>query len=518
VTVVDPVATSKAALSLCAELVRVAVGSSDIAPDERDWRFKDKAWHSNFFYKRLGQSYLALCENANGILRDVADWRTRERAKFAIDVTLSAIAPTNFLPGNPAAIRKAVETRGKSLLSGLGNFVSDVRHNGGMPSIVDSSSFTKGKNIAATPGAIVFRNDVLELIQYRPTTDTVRSIPLLLIPPQINKYYFLDLSPGRSLVEFALAQGLQTFMISWRNPGDGECDWDLDSYVSALLEAVDEINGIARTKKINTYGFCAGGITMSAMLAYMAAGNDDRVNAASYSVTLLDWNTPSQVGMLQSESVINATKKLAKKKGVTSGQDLGKVFAWFRPNDLVWNYWVNNYLMGEKPPSFDILAWNADSANLPVGLHANFLDIFLHNQLAKPGAVNVLGAPLDLGSITVDTYVTGASNDHLTPWKGCYRSTQLLGGDCTFVLSHAGHIASIVNPPGNSKASYYVGPQPGGDPDAWLEQAQKSQGSWWEHWSTWINRRSGKLKRAPRSLGNTRHPEKEAAPGTYIHG
>lgn len=516
--VLSPAAVVKETAILGAELFKVAIGTSDITPDKRDWRFKDEAWQSNPVYKRLGQSYLAFCRGAKGVLGTGADWRTQERAKFAVDVATSALAPTNTLLGNPAAMKKAVETRGMSLVRGLGNFVSDVRHNGGMPKMVDASPFVKGKNVAATPGAVVYRNELLELIQYRPVTEKVRSIPVLVIPPQINKYYFLDMAPGRSMVEYSVSQGIQTFIVSWRNPSASDCDWNLDSYVSALLEAVDAINSITRTKKINTMGFCAGGITMSALLSYMAANNDDRVNAIAFAVTLLDWNTPSQVGALQSEELIRFTKKRSRRKGVTSGQDLGIIFAWFRPNELVWNYWVNNYLMGENPPSFDILAWNADAANLPSGLHTDFLDIFLRNQLTRPGSVNILGTPLDLGTITVDAYVTGATNDHLTPWKGCYRTTQLLGGDCTFVLSHAGHIASLVNPPGNPKASYYVGSRPGNDPEAWREQAEKTQGSWWEHWADWVVKRAGNEKNAPRTLGNKKFPELEAAPGSYIHG
>jgi polyhydroxyalkanoate synthase len=516
--VVSPSAIAKETVILGTELFKVAIGTSEITPDKRDWRFKDEAWQSNPVYKRLGQSYLAFCKGANGILGTGADWRTQQRAKFALDVATSALAPTNTLLGNPAAIKKAVETKGMSLVRGVGNFVSDVRHNGGMPKMVDDSPFIKGENIAATPGAIVFRNDLLELIQYRPSTDAVRSIPVLLIPPQINKYYFLDMAPGRSMVEYAVGQGIQTFIVSWRNPSENDCDWNLDSYVSALLEAIDAINSITRTKKINTMGFCAGGITMSAMLSYMAANDDNRVNSIAYAVTLLDWNTPSQVGALQSEELIRVTKNRSRQKGVTSGRDLGMVFAWFRPNELVWNYWVNNYLMGENPPSFDILAWNADAANLPSGLHSEFLDIFLHNQLTRPGAVEILGTPLDLSKITADAYVTGATNDHLTPWKGCYQTTQLLGGDCTFVLSHAGHIASLVNPPGNPKASYYVGSRPGNDPDAWQGQAEKTQGSWWEHWGKWVSDRAGNEKAAAKTLGNKKYPELEAAPGSYIHG
>jgi polyhydroxyalkanoate synthase len=516
-TAVSPLAVARESVVLGAELVKIAVGASDIEPERRDWRFNDDAWEHNAFYKRLGQSYLALCRGAKGIVNDDADWRTRERAKFAIEIATSALSPTNTLLGNPAALKKAFDTNGKSLFRGVKNFISDVRHNGGMPTMVDSSPFTKGGNIAATPGAVVFRNEVLELLQFAPQTDKVYAIPTLLIPPQINKYYFTDLAPGRSLVEYAVQQGVQMFVVSWRNPQNEQGDWKLDTYVSALIDAVDVINSITGRKKLNTIGFCAGGITMSALLAYMAAHNDKRVNAISYAVTLLDWSTPSMMGMLQSKTVINLARRKSRRKGIISGQDLGGIFAWFRPNELVWNYWVNNYLMGQAPPSFDILAWNADATNLPSGLHAQFLEIFMENSFRTPGQLEVLGQPVDLAQITADAFVVGAIDDHLTPWKGCYETTQLLGGESTFVLSNAGHIAALVNPPGNPKASYLLGPEPGEDAVTWLENAEKQNGSWWEHWSDWAGDRSGNKIKAPASLGNKRFPELGSAPGTYIH-
>ncbi len=517
-TAVSPLAVAKETVVLGAELVKIAVGASDIEPEKRDWRFKDDAWESNGFYKRLGQSYLAFCKGAKSIVNEDADWRTRERAKFALEVTTSALSPTNTLLGNPAALKKAFDTNGKSLLKGAKNFVSDVRHNGGMPTMVDSSPFTKGENIAATPGAVVFRNDVLELLQYAPQTEKVYAIPTLLIPPQINKYYFTDLAPGRSLVEYAVQQGVQMYVVSWRNPQNDQGDWDLDTYVSALLEAIDAINSITGRKKLNTIGFCAGGITMSALLSYMAATNDKRINAVSYAVTLLDWSTPSMMGIFHSKKLTGLARNKSKRKGIISGQDLSSVFAWFRPNELVWNYWVNNYLMGEAPPSFDILAWNADATNLPARLHAQFLNIFMDNAMKKPGEIEVLGESIDLSKVTADAFVVGAIDDHLTPWKGCYETTQLLGGDSTFVLSNAGHIAALVNPPGNPKANYLAGPEPGEDPVEWLNQAEKHEGSWWEHWSGWASERSGNKIDAPELLGNKRFRVLDPAPGTYIHG
>ncbi|MBT8107976.1 MAG: alpha/beta fold hydrolase [Gammaproteobacteria bacterium] len=517
-TAVSPLAVARETAVLGAELARIAVGKSAIEPQPRDWRFKDDAWEQNAFYKRLGQSYLAMSRGIKGVVNEDADWRNRERARFALEVLSSALAPTNTLWGNPAALKKAFDTGGMSLVRGLKNFVGDVRHNGGMPTMVDASPFEKGENIAATPGAVVFRNEILELLQYSPQTEQVFATPTLLIPPQINKYYFTDLAPGRSLVEYAVQQGVQMYVVSWRNPGKEQADWDLDTYVGALLEAIDAINSITRRRKINTIGFCAGGITMSALLAYMAATNDRRVNAISYAVTLLDWSTPSMMGMLQSEYVTNHARRKSRKKGIISGQDLGSVFAWFRPNELVWNYWVNNYLMGEAPPSFDILAWNADATNLPGSLHAQFLDIFMLNSMTNPGEIEVLGQPVDLGRITADAFVVGAIDDHLTPWKGCYETTQLLGGDSTFVLSNAGHIAALVNPPGNPKASYRLGPEPGKDPVAWLDESEKHTGSWWQHWSGWIGERSGNMIDASASLGNKRYPVLDPAPGTYIYG
>jgi len=257
---------------------------------------------------------------------------------------------------------------------------------------------------------------------------------------------------------------------------------------------------------------------MSALLSYMAATNDKRVNAISYAVTLLDWSTPSMMGMLHSKKLTNLARRKSRRKGVISGQDLASVFAWFRPNELVWNYWVNNYLMGESPPSFDILAWNADATNLPASLHAQFLDIFMNNAMKNSGELQILGEPVDLSAIMVDAFVVGAIDDHLTPWKGCYETTQLLGGDSTFVLSNAGHIAALVNPPGNPKASYLTGPEPGEDPVEWLNNSEKHAGSWWEHWSAWVGDRSGDKIDAPATPGNKRHPELSQAPGTYIHG
>lgn len=500
------------------EMFRIVLGTSEVAPDRKDWRFKDETWSKHPVYKRVAQSYLAWAKSLENLADSHDDWQTRERAKFGTDVLTTTLSPTNALLGNPEAVKRALETGGKSILDGMQHYVEDLVKNRGMPSQVDKSPFTVGENLAATPGEVVFRSDVLELLQYQATTPEVSQRPLLIIPPQIGKFYFLDLSPGRSLVEFAVSQGLQVFVISWRNPTAEQKDWNLDTYIAAILEATDVVRAICGTDDLNTMGFCAGGITMTAMLGYLAATGDTRVNAAAYAVTLLDFETEAMIGALRSKSVLEMAKQRSGSEGIIKGEDLGMLFTWMRPNDLVWSYWVNNYLMGKKPPSFDILAWNADSTNLPAALHGDFLDAFQNNAICKPGGKTILGQPIDISRITVDNFVTGGLTDHLTPWQGCYRTTELLAGNSTYVLSSSGHIASLVNPPGNPKSSYMVNGPLGPDPQAWADGAEKRQGSWWEYWAEWMRARSGDLVPAPVEPGNADYPPLAPAPGTYVHG
>ena len=508
---------TREARGLALELAMVLVGRSDVEPARGDWRFKDPAWRDNPAYRRLAQAYLATTAALERIpASERLEWRTAERARMAVSLVTAAVAPTNSLPGNPAALKRTFETSGMNLVRGSRNFVHDIRHNGGMPSQVDKRPFRVGENLAVTPGRVVHRDDVCEVIQYQPSTPEVRTRPILMVPPQINRYYFMDLAPKRSFVEHAVARGLQFFTISWRNPTAEQSDWDLDTYVSACLRAVDVATEISGSDEVATLGLCAGGITLSTMLSTMAAQSDDRVTAAGFGVTLLDFDVPAPLGMLNSKRLLRAARKESSKKGVLEGESLAKVFAWLRPNDLVWNYWVNNYLMGNDPPSFDILAWNSDSTRMTGALHAQFLEVFERNVLCTPGALTVLGEPVDLSRITCDTYVTGALTDHLTPWQGCYRTTQLVGGDSTFVLSSSGHIASLVNPPGNPKARMFVGPDPGPDPEVWRAEATELAGTWWDHWADWMTERAGPEKRAPTKLGSRKHKAGDAAPGQYV--
>jgi len=349
------------------------------------------------------QTYLAVRATLHALVDEVdLAAKSRDRARFAFSLLTEALAPTNTVVGNPAAIKRAFDTAGVSLAIGVKNMVADYVENDGMPSQVDRRPFKVGENLAVTPGQVVFRNEALELIQYAPSTPEVYERPFLFIPPQVNKYYVFDLAPGRSLMEFAVKSGFTTFTVSWRNPSPAQRDWGLGSYVTALIEASDAVREITRSDTINVMGACAGGITTAVLLAYLAARDDDRFASATFPVTMIDMGDPGMIGIFTSEATIASSLRRSAEKGILSGSDLARVFAWLRPNDLVWSYWVNNYLLGDNPPAFDILYWNNDSTNLPATLHAEFLDIFLKNSLTKPGAVAVLDTPIDLKKVTCD--------------------------------------------------------------------------------------------------------------------
>ena len=370
----QPQVVAKRAAKLVAEQARIAAGSSDVGPGPKDRRFTDEAWTANPVFKRLAQSYLSLDEQVNGLVDDLdVDDKTRLRTQFLADLATDAVAPTNSLLSNPAALKEARRTKGQSLVDGARHALHDLRNNGGMPSMVDSRPFTPGDTVAATPGNVVFRNEVLEVIQYTPATAKVGQRPMLVVPPQINKYYILDLAPGRSLFEHLIGQGHQVFAISWRNPGPEHRDWNLDTYCAAILEATDAALEITGSTDLNILGVCAGGITQAALLAHLAAIGDTRIRSASFLVTIIDWDVPSMMGTMISRPVVEAATRRSQRQGILKGEDLSKIFAWLRPNDLVWNYVVNNYLMGKNPPAFDVLAWNSTQLNESAGCTARRL-------------------------------------------------------------------------------------------------------------------------------------------------
>ncbi|MGK0276733.1 MAG: polyhydroxyalkanoate synthase [Ilumatobacter sp.] len=513
----QPQVLVKRAAQLAAEQARVAVGTSKVEPGPKDRRFTDEAWSDNPVYKRLAQSYLALDEQVNGLVEDLnVDDKTRLRTQFLADLATDAIAPTNTLLGNPAALKEARRTKGQSLVDGARHAMHDLRNNGGMPSMVDSRPFTPGDTVAATPGNVVFRNEVLEVIQYTPATAKVGQRPMLVVPPQINKYYILDLAPGRSLFEHLVGEGHQVFAISWRNPGPEQRDWNLDTYCAAILEATDAALEITGSTDLNILGVCAGGITQAALLAHLAAIGDTRIRSASFLVTIIDWAVPSMMGTMISQPVVEAATRRSQRQGILKGEDLNKIFAWLRPNDLVWNYVVNNYLMGKNPPAFDVLAWNGDSTNLPAALHADFMNIAIDNAMTVPGSIEVLDTPIDLGSIDCPSFVVGAVTDHITPWEACYETINLLGGTPEFVLSSQGHIQALVNPAGNPKGKYYVNTDRADSAEAWRTDAVEHAGSWWDHWTVWLEAHHGSKVDAPAEAGSAAYPPIMPAPGAYV--
>ncbi len=523
-TLAQPRGVARETRRLAADTLRILAGKSDRAPGKGDRRFADPAWAQNPAYRRLSQEYLSLCESVGHLVDDLdtsrRSWQDAERARFVANIVMSAAAPTNFLASNPAALKRAFDTGGLSVARGARQWWRDVRENGGMPSQTDRGAFEVGTDLAVTPGAVVDRDELAEVIQYTPSTPAVRRQPVLIIPPPIGRYYFLDLRAGRSFVEYAVSRGLQVFMISWRNPDASLGGLDMDAYAARIRSAIDVVSEICDTPELSTIGFCAGGILMSTVLNHLASSPSSadagRVRAASFAVTLLDFDSRAALGAFSAPRLLELAQKRSSRAGVITGRQLGNVFSWMRPDDLVFNYWVSNYLMGDPLPVFDILAWNTDSTNLPARLHAEFLDIFKNNTLCQPGAVEVLGTGVDLSRITIPTFVTGAMTDHLTPWKGCYRTTELVGGPSTFVLSNAGHIASLVNPPGNPKATYYIGGEAGAGPDTWFKSAAKRPGTWWEVWAHWTLERSGDEAPAPAELGSGAHPALVPAPGWYV--
>ncbi len=516
----QPLTMARHLAGLGAEQVKVALGTSEVEPHPKDRRFGDEWFSNRPFYRRLAQAQVATEQAVDELIADLdMDEKTRLRSELVAALITSAVSPTNTLPGNPAALKEAVNTRGRSLVDGARHALHDARNNGAMPSMVDTRPFTPGDTVAATPGAVVFRNPLIELIQYTPATKKVFKRPVFIAPPQINRFYVLDLAPGRSLVEYLVGEGHQVFMVSWRNPQAEHRDWNLDTYLAALLDASDAALEITGSDDLNLLGVCAGGITTAALLGHLAAIDDSRVHAASFLVTILDWSVPSTMGTMMSGPVISAARRSSQSKGILAGDTLGKVFAWLRPNDLVWNYWVNNYLLGKNPPAFDVLAWNVDATNLSAELHSDFLDMAAENSMTIPGKVTALDTPVDLSAVTCDSFVVGAVTDHITPWKACFETVNLLGGDSEFVLSSQGHIQALVNPSGNPKGQYRTNADAIGEtitPEQWEAGAEQHQGSWWDHWAGWLVKRSGSKVTAPKELGSDDHPVIVEAPGTYV--
>jgi polyhydroxyalkanoate synthase subunit PhaC len=504
---------------LTAELAATVAGVSPRAPSPKDRRFADSAWQNSWLFRRVAQTYLAVRATADDLISDAElDWAAEGELRFAVENIADALAPTNFLWSNPTALKATLDNGGANLLAGARNLLRDMSTSPRIPASVDASKFTIGVNVATTPGSVVHRSEVFELIQYSPTTDTVRQVPIMIIPPTINKYYAWDLSPGRSIVEWFTAQSMQVFTLSWKNPTAEQAHFNLDTYAGACVEAGRVVEEITGADSLHVTAACSGGQIAAATVGHLVAtGRLGNVASLGLFVCALDRPQEGIIGALTTREAAAASVAASAVRGYVDGRALAEIFAWLRPNDMIWNYWVNNYLLGAPPPAFDILYWNQDSIRMPAGLHADMIRLAMENSMRIPGALTVLGTPIDLGSADVPTYVLAGETDHIVPWQNAYRATQILGGTARFVLVNSGHIQALVNPPDpKSRRTYRTANAVEASPEEWLAAAVEYKGSWWPDYLAWMEPRSGDLKPRPKALGSKDHKPIARAPGTYV--
>jgi polyhydroxyalkanoate synthase subunit PhaC len=487
---------------------------AEIAADKR---FSDPAWTGNPFLLSMVEEYLLRRQYAQQMVESsrLPD-ATKRKARFAMNMMMDALAPSNLPWLNPSVVKEAMNTGGESLVKGLTEMLDDIQNNGGYPKQVDSSSFTLGENLAATPGEVVFRNELFELIAYTPQTETVYERPLLMSPPWINKFYIMDLAPGRSFVEWAVSRGHQVFMMSYRNPDASMRDYTMDTYFTqGLLTALDVVQKLTGAPQVNLASLCLGGTMSTLLLAYLAAKEEEhRIGAVTLTNTIVDFAEPGDLGVFTDETTISRLEKQMQETGYLESSEMAHTFDWMRANDLIWSYVVSNWYMGKKPPAFDILTWNADSTRMPAAMHSQYLRAcYLYNLLVVPNAFVLDGVQIDLGEITTPMYILGAEADHIAPWRTSFATSQFVGGSVKYTRTNSGHIAGICNPPGNPKSCFWTNDQvePGETPDTWLARAKKHQGSWWEDWAGWADAHGG-TRRAPFSLPTSNEP----APGRYV--
>ena len=499
------------------DLSRVLVSKSEMDKmAAQDKRFDNPTWLDSFF-TGVAALYVLNAKTLNAMTDAVqTDPKTHARLKFMVQQWIDATSPTNFFATNPEVQKKMLESQGESLRSGIENLVQDMRK--GRISQTDETAFEIGKNVAVTPGEVVFQNKVLQLIQYKPTTEKVGAIPILFVPPSINKFYIMDLQQSTSLVKFTVDQGNTLFLVSWINDQDEHSQLTWDDYITdGVLKAIDVVLDITGQPKTNVLGFCIGGTIAATALAHLAARQVEKVNSFTLMTSLLDFGNTGVLDVFIDEQHVQMREQQLSKGGLMKGSELSSTFSFLRPNDLVWNYVVNNYLKGEKPMPFDLLYWNSDSTNLPGPFFTWYLrNMYLENNLVKKNRLTVAGQKMDLSRIIVPVYAMGAREDHIVPWDAAWHSAQALGGPKRFVLGASGHIAGSINPASKNKRNFWVNEAAASSPEEWLDGATEVPGSWWNDWAKWLERQRGEMIDAPARMGNSRFPSIEAAPGSYV--
>ena len=500
--------------SLWTQMVNTPAGQ---APALGDKRFASSAWQQSVPLAWNAALYLLNADFLQKMADAVdADAKSRDRIRFFTRQWLDMVSPSNFLPTNPEAQQALLETRGESLRKGIDNMLADLTK--GHISITDEAAFEVGRNVGTSKGAVVFRNEVIELIQYSPSTPMVGSRPLLLVPPFINKFYILDLQPDNSFVAHAVSRGHTVFLVSWINAQQQHDRMTWDDYIEqGVIAPIHEVQAISGSDTLNVLGFCVGGTIVATALAALAARGERPVASLTLMTTLLDFEEPGALGVFIDPVQVAWRDQTIGEGGLMTAQDLGTTFSFLRPNDLVWNYVVSNYLKGQAPPAFDLLFWNADGTNLPGPLYCWYLrHMYLNNELKIPGALTCVGESIDLGAIDVPTYIFAAREDHIVPWKASYGSTQVLSNEVRFVLGASGHIAGAINPVSRNKRSFWRNDRLEPEADDWLAGAEERPGSWWTDWSDWLEGFKGRSRKAPVRLGDSEHPPIEPAPGSYV--
>jgi len=513
----QPRAVMEAGGHLLSQMAQIMLGGSDLTPDPKDKRFADTAWAENPIFRRLGQSYLAWTRSLDDWLeRSGLEGIERERARFVLDAAKDVTAPVNNLLGNPEALRQAVETRGSSVFNGVKNFFDDLRHNHGYPAAADRHAYVVGEDVAASEGAVVHRTELFELIQYQPKTSKVSPIPLLYVFSQVNRFYLGDLTPDRSLFQRLLEAGIPVFAVSWKNPTEAERDWNLDTYADGVIEAIRVIRQLTRRDKVHLMGLCAGGLVSAAAAGVLAARDNDWIDTLSLFVNVLDFRPDdSDFGLFVSERSVDAQKAMVRSRGVFGERNVFEMFALLRIEENIMSFFRSNYLMGESPIKHPLLFWSIDYTRVPAEMQCDFLDLSQYNQIAKKEK-RILGKRIDLSKIKYPVYLMAGSTDHITPWKACYRSSQLFGGDVTFVLTNQNHTQTISGRLDNRHLRYWIPKELPVDPEAALQTADEHAGSWTFHWIDWLNGRYEEPVAAPKKLGSKKHPVIQPAPGLYV--